>query len=234
MLEFQVNSVVHNENEMGGSTEQLARLIKEDKKMYAAFALAYRGEVEPVSPFTIANAIASYMRSLQSLNSRFDQYMRKEPVPFSAPEKNGFNLFMGKAKCGTCHFMPLFNGLVPPNFNETESEVLGVPASLKKPYQLDADSGKYYFTKSLVHLYAFKTPTLRNIALTAPYMHNGVYKTLEEVIDFYNNGGGKGLGIAPSNQSHPFNRLDLSKKEKKEIISFLITLTDTASYKIFN
>jgi cytochrome c peroxidase len=141
---------------------------------------------------------------------------------------------MGKAKCGTCHFMPLFNGLVPPNFNETDSEVLGVPASLKKPYQLDIDSGKYYFTKSAVHLHAFKIPTLRNIVLTAPYMHNGVYKSLEEVIDFYNNGGGKGLNIAPSNQTLPFEKLSLTKKEKKEIISFLHTLTDTTSYKIFN
>jgi cytochrome c peroxidase len=222
MLEFQVNNVVHNESEMGGSTEHLATLIKEDKNMYAAFALAYPGEKEPASPYTIANAISSYLRSLQSLNSRFDQYMRNEPVEFSSQEKNGFNLFMGKAKCGTCHFMPLFNGLVPPNFNETESEVLGVPASLKKPYQLDTDSGKYYFTKSAVHLYAFKTPTLRNIVLTAPYMHNGVYNTLEEVIDFYNNGGGKGLGIVPPNQTLPFDKLSLTKKERRKLsVSFI-------------
>lgn len=234
MLEFQVNNVVHNEAEMGGSTEQLAKLIREDSNRYTAFALAYPGENEPVSRYTIANAIASYIRSLQSLNSRFDQYMRNEDVVFTASEKNGFNLFMGKAKCGTCHFMPLFNGLAPPAFNDTESEVLGVPASLKKPYRLDSDSGKYYFTGSAVHLFAFKTPTLRNIALTAPYMHNGVYSSLESVIDFYNNGGGKGLGIAPVNQSLPFDRLQLTRSEKKDLIRFLETLTDTTSYqKIF-
>jgi cytochrome c peroxidase len=195
------------------------------------FATAYPEVKEPVSVYTIANAIASYLRSLQAMNTKFDQYMRDEPVTLTASEKNGFNLFMGKAKCGTCHFMPLFNGLTPPLFSETESEVIGVPTSAKKPFTLDADSGKYYFTKSVVHLHAFKTPTLRNIALTGPYMHNGIYKTLEEVIDFYNDGGGKGLGIAPHNQTLPFDKLKLSKAEKKDIIHFLRALTDTASYK---
>lgn len=231
MLEFQVSSVVHNEKEMGGSMATLAQHIKNEKEWSTLFSKAYPDEKDPVNMYTIANAIASYLRSLLAMNTRFDQYMRDEPVILSASEKNGFNLFMGKAKCGTCHFIPLFNGLVPPQFTETESEVIGVPSGIKKPFTLDADSGKYYFTKSEVHLYAFKTPTLRNIALTAPYMHNGIYKTLEEVVDFYNDGGGKGLHIAPSNQTLPFDKLDLSKAEKKDIIRFLFTLTDTTSYK---
>lgn len=216
---------------MGGSIEKTAAILKTDPVYTKAFAAAYPNDKEPISVYTIANAIASYLRSLQSLNSRFDQYMRNEPVAFSQNEKNGFNLFMGKAKCGTCHFTPLFNGLVPPQFNDTESEILGVPTSTKKHAKLDADSGKYYFTKSIVHLFSFKTPTLRNIALTAPYMHNGIYKTLEEVMDFYNKGGGKGLGINLPNQSLPFEKLDLSKQEKKDIIAFMRTLTDTVSYR---
>jgi cytochrome c peroxidase len=232
MLEFQVNNVVHNNLEMGGSTEHLAELIKNDTIFSTLFSSAYPNDKEPVTPYTIANAISNYMRSLQAMNTRFDQYMRNEPVTYSQSEKRGFNLFMGKAKCGTCHFMPLFNGLVPPQFNETESEILGVPASAKKPFKLDADSGKYQFTKSVVHLFAFKTPTLRNIALTAPYMHNGVYNSLDQVMEFYNNGGGKGLGIAPENQSLPFDKLRLSRSEMKDIIAFMRTLTDTTSYKL--
>ena len=111
---------------------------------------------------------------------------------------------MGKAICGTCHFLPLFNGLVPPAFTETESEVLGVPKTKnKKNAILDPDTGKYDFTKASVHKYAFKTPTLRNIELTAPYMHNGVFNTLEEVLEFYN----------------------------KAIIAFLKTLNDTTVTK---
>ncbi|MEO6406605.1 MAG: cytochrome-c peroxidase, partial [Ferruginibacter sp.] len=69
----------------------------------------------------------------------------------------------------------------------------------------------------------------RNIALTAPYMHNGVFKTLDEVVDFYNNGGGKGMHISPKNQSLPFDKLHLSKNEKNNIIAFLKTLTDTSA-----
>mgnify|MGYP003536215038 FL=1 len=76
-------------------------------------------------------------------------------------------------------------------------------------------------------MFAFKTPTIRNIEFTAPYMHNGVYKTLEEVMEFYNQGGGKGLNIAPPNQTLPFDKLNLTKKEIKDIIAFMKTLTDT-------
>ncbi len=153
--------------------------------------------------------------------------MNGNPV-LNKSEINGFNLFMGKAKCGTCHFMPLFSGAKPPRYYFIESEVIGVPATIdKKKSTLDNDSGRYLITGSKIHLFSFKTPTLRNVALTAPYMHNGVFKTLEEVVDFYNNGGGKGIGIAPSNQSLPFDKLNLSVKEKKDIIAFMRSLTDT-------
>lgn len=143
-------------------------------------------------------------------------------------EVGGFNLFMGKAKCGTCHFIPLFNGAKPPRYFYLESEVIGVPATQdKKNARLDGDSGRYLVTGYPIHTFSFKTATLRNIALTAPYMHNGVFNSLEEVVDFYNEGGGKGLDIAPKNQSLPFEKLDLSKGEKRDLICFLKALTDT-------
>ena len=225
-LEFQVNNVVHNELEMGGSIENAVRRLHNDSSLRHLFKKAYPEETEAVNKFTVANALGSYMRSLKSLNARFDKAMRGESE-LTPGEQNGFNLFMGKAKCGTCHFMPVFNGLVPPRYSETESEVLGTPATKAKRTTLDTDSGKYLFTRSQVHLFAFKTPTLRNIALTAPYMHNGVFATLEQVIDFYDKGGGAGLGISPANQTLPPDRLNLTKQEKKDIISFLHTLTDT-------
>ena len=73
----------------------------------------------------------------------------------------------------------------------------------------------------------FKTPSLRNIEKTAPYMHNGVYNNLEEVMKFYNKGGGIGIGIDIENQTLPFSSLDLSDKEIEDIIAFMKTLTDT-------
>ncbi|HVF97132.1 MAG TPA: hypothetical protein VM871_07420, partial [Flavisolibacter sp.] len=159
---------------------------------------------------------------------RFDQYMRGNKTTLTVDERAGFNLFAGKAACATCHFIPLFNGLTPPQFDDTESEVLGVPAN-KKQKKLDNDLGKYNFANASVHKYSFKTPTLRNVALTAPYMHNGVFKTLEEVVNFYDKGGGAGLGIAPPNQTLSTERLNLSSKERKQIVSFLKALTDTTA-----
>ena len=229
ILENQLSEVVHNTEEMQGSMLQSAERIKNIPLYTTLFWEAYPAEKETINPFTIANSISSYVRSLQPFNSAFDHYMRGDKKHLTASAKRGFNLFTGKAKCATCHFIPLFNGVVPPAYAETESEVLGVPESKEKnPAILDADPGKYLFTKSDIHKYSFKTPTLRNVELTAPYMHNGVYTTLEEVMEFYNKGGGRGLKIAPPNQTLPFEKLNLTPKEIKDVISFMKALTDTS------
>ena len=231
-LEDQMSAVVHNPAEMQGSLEESIPLLQKHPAYKKLFPQAYPDHKEPIIQYNIGNAIASYIRSLVALNSPFDQYMRGDKTKLNAIEKNGFNLFMGKGKCGTCHYMPLFNGLVPTEFVETESEVLGVPKTnaKKKPF-LDGDEGKLGFTTATVHRFAFKTATLRNIALTAPYMHNGVFNTLEEVMDFYNNGGGSGLNIAPETQTLPPDKLNLTTKEVKDIIAFMKTLTDTTAKK---
>ncbi len=232
MLEHQLTDVVHNQEEMKGSLTRSVKELGADPKYAALFQKAYANESMPLTEYNISNAISSYVRSLIAVNSRFDQYMRGDNTKMNKEELKGFNLFMGKAKCGTCHFIPLFNGLVPPEFTETESEVLGVPKTKETIAPvLDSDEGKFKFTHSIVHKYAFKTPTLRNIELTAPYMHNGVYNTMEEVMDFYNKGGGNGLKIAPENQTLPDQKLNLSKKEIRAVISFLRTLTDSTVLK---
>jgi cytochrome c peroxidase len=123
--------------------------------------------------------------------------------------------------------MPLFNGTVPPHYLKMEFEVIGTPMRSKPPFIIDSDEGKFRQTDAAIHRYAFKTPTVRNIAQTAPYMHNGVYRTLEEVIDFYDKGGGTGLGISLSNQTLPAEPLHLSTEEKTAIIEFLKSLSDS-------
>jgi cytochrome c peroxidase len=224
-------TVIHSAEEMKGSLEKSVEELK--NTAYAElFRKAYPEHSNPLTGFMIVNAISNYIRTLTVMNSRFDLYMRGDKTKLNAAEKRGFNLFAGKGKCATCHFIPLFNGLVPPVFNETESEVLGVPATTNKNTAvLDDDLGRYLFTGAPLHKHAFKTPSLRNIALTAPYMHNGVYNTLEEVMEFYNNGGGKGLHIAPENQTLPFDKLNLSKKEMADIIAFMKSLTDAKPAK---
>ncbi len=232
MLEHQLSDVVHNQEEMKGSLTRSVKELGASPKYSLLFQKAYANETPTLTEYNIANAISSYVRSLVAINSRFDQYMRGDKTKMNKEELKGFNLFMGKAKCATCHFIPLFNGLVPPEFTETESEVLGVPKSKEKIAPvLDSDEGRFKFTRSIVHKYAFKTPTLRNIELTAPYMHNGVYNTLEEVMDFYNKGGGSGLKIAPENQTLSEEELNLSKKEIRAVILFMRTLTDSTVLK---
>lgn len=221
-LENQLNSVVHNADEMNGSLRNGIELIKENENYSRQFRGAYANDKQPVTEYNIANAISSYVRSLSALNTRFDRYMRGAEK-LSASEIKGFNLFAGKAKCATCHFIPLYNGLVPPYFTETESEILGVPASPNSSV-IDDDPGKFNFTRSVIHKYAFKTPTLRNVSRTAPYMHNGVFRTLNEVLQFYNRGGGAALGIHDINQTLPIDPLHLSKAEMRNVIAFLKTL----------
>ena len=133
---------------------------------------------------------------------------------------------MGKAKCATCHFAPVFNGTVPPNFTETEFELLGVPKSNKLPAMVDTDLGRFDVFKTPERKHFFKTPTVRNISKTAPYMHNGVYYDLEEVMDFYNNGGGSGLGLEFEYQTLRSDSLKLKNSEIKDIIAFMNSLED--------
>ena len=132
---------------------------------------------------------------------------------------------MWKAKCGTCNIIPLFNGTVPPTYTTTESEIIVVPAN-KLFTKMDGDKGRFAVHHLAELQFAFKTPTLRNIALTAPYMHNDVYDSLEEVIDFYNKGGASGHGFKLENQTLPSESLRLTTNEKKKLVLFLKALTD--------
>jgi cytochrome c peroxidase len=157
--------------------------------------------------------------------------VRGDKSQLTQEQKLGFNLFMGKAKCGTCHFMPLFNGTVPPAFKKIESEVIGVPKT-KAGKILDDDEGRYAIYNLAPYRNAFKTVTVRNAEFTAPYMHNGVYNTLEEVVDFYNKGGGTGLGLTVDNQTLPFDKLNLDSKEQKAIVAFMKSLSDTSSANV--
>ncbi|MEP3380372.1 MAG: cytochrome c peroxidase, partial [Maribacter dokdonensis] len=196
------------------------------------FKAAYGGIVKnDINERSISNAIAAYVNSLKSFNSQFDKYVRNEINEYPESAKRGFNLFMGKGACGSCHFAPIFNGSVPPFYVESESEVLGVIQGFDSINpKLDEDLGRmknglkadnYPFFKN-----SFKTVSIRNIELTAPYMHNGSFLSLEEVLEFYNLGGGAGMGLPVENQTLSSAPLNLSKQEIKDIIAFMESLTD--------
>jgi cytochrome c peroxidase len=136
------------------------------------------------------------MRSLTALNSPVDRALRGDTAALTAEERRGFNVFVGKGRCATCHFLPLTKGTVPPMYQKTDVEVIGVPSRADTVgARIDSDEGRYRITRSAPHRFAFRTPSLRNVALTAPYMHNGVYRTLDAVVDFYN------VAVAPGGHS---------------------------------
>lgn len=222
-LEGQIVGVVKNHDEFNTDLEHIIKVIKEDKNYSIAFDTLYK---RGATDLNIRHSIASYIRTLNPFNSKFDNNINGKENTLTKEEIKGFNLFMGKAACATCHFPPLFNGTVPPNFNESELEVIGVAQTPKNKY-LDNDYGRYNIFKTEERKGAFKTPTIRNIVLTAPYMHNGAYNNLEDVMDFYNKGGGAGLGFDLPNQTLPFENLNLSNEEIQYIIIFMETLTDS-------
>jgi cytochrome c peroxidase len=233
-LEQQAEHVIYNENEFNTSYESIIKKLKTKPEYKKAFKTAFKNG--NISKENFSKALSSYVASLYSYESDFDKFMRNEKE-ISSDAKKGFNLFMGKANCATCHFAPNFSGLVPPFFNENESEVLGITAKpiSQKPLELDSDKGRINSPvkkeNSWIYENSFKTVTVRNAALTKPYFHNGAFSTLEEVMDFYNEGGGEGLGLKIKNQTLAPDKLNLTQTEIKQVITFLNTLTDISQTK---
>ena len=226
-LEDQVWDVLHNKKEMQSSVQMAVNKLQKDSAYCRLFAEAFPSP--SIDTFQLMNALAAYVRSLVRLNSRFDDYMRGDTSAMDPQEILGFNLFMGKARCGTCHFMPLFNGVFPPLYDRMETEVIGVPGTGKAAGSpagkfIDEDPGRFAIVSVPFLQHAFKTTTVRNARLTAPYMHNGVFTTLEKVMEFYDAGGGAGSGWPVDNQTLARDSLHLTTTEKNAIIAFIGSL----------
>jgi cytochrome c peroxidase len=174
----------------------------------------------------IAMAIAAFERTLVSLNSPFDNYLKGDKKALSRDALKGYGLFAGKGKCVECHYGAAlsdnkFHALnVPENpDHRTDPRIAATRRFVAKIYRyedyrnLNEDPGRYLITKDRKDWKAFKTPTLREIAKTAPYMHNGIFQTLDEVIDFFDKGGGRG--------NTALQALQLNTDEKKELKAFL-------------
>ncbi len=223
-IESLTTTVIQNKDEMHGNMSQIIKIIQKNSLYAKKFKEIYK--TNEIKEWHIQNALASYVRSLSTFSSKFDQYMRGNKNALSKLETKGFNVFVGKAKCATCHFIPLFNGTVPPRFSSSEQEVLGVPKDINIT-KLDTDLGRYLYNTDLQQLKnSFKTVSIRNIEKTAPYMHNGVFETLEQVIDFYDKGGGLGFKLPVTNQTLPQDKLNLTKLEQSALIAFIKTLND--------
>jgi len=229
-LSDQAEHVILNPDELASSFAEILEKIEQSPEYRAYFKEAFPS-IQEVNRYAIVSSLSAYIFSLRSFNSSFDRLIKGESIPNQTEVIRGFNIFTGKAACATCHFIPTFGGNVPPLYQEVETEVLAIPSSNDTlNMQLDPDLGRYYngIPKEQAEFYrhSFKTPTLRNVGVTAPYMHNGVFNTLEEVVEFYDRGGSAPFGIHPENTTLPEDSLHLSKDEKQCLIQFMESLTD--------
>jgi cytochrome c peroxidase len=231
-LEQQAEHVIFNQHEFNTGYTEILEKLNADKSYREQFKSAFG--TTKITREAFSSALASFVISLQSFNSNFDKYARGETDTLNDAAQRGFNLFMGKAACGTCHFAPTFSGLVPPRFAKNETEILGVlanPTGWDK--KLDDDFGRFnnliYSEQAYIYERSFKTTTVRNVKLTAPYFYNGAYNTLEDVLVFYNRGGGSGYGLEVPNQTLPGEALNLSPEEIADLIAFMHSLTDNGA-----
>ncbi|WP_373330741.1 cytochrome-c peroxidase [Salmonirosea aquatica] len=227
-LQEQIVHVIFNPLELNADPKRISQEILNSKN-YQKLLVESFPEIDNQEFTTndIADALAAYLTTLQPFNSTFDQYVNGDLAALTDRQINGFNLFMGKAQCGTCHFLPYFNSLLPPHYDVSEVEVLGTPADADLDHpKKDSDRGRHDLYP--IHFYdaAFKTPTVRNAAKTAPYMHNGAFETLTQVIEFYNRGGGTGIGLHVPDQTLSGKPLDLTPSEIEDITLFIESLTD--------
>lgn len=226
-LEQQVEHVIFNNLEFNTSYTEILNKLNSNTTYSEKFKTIFKKKSITRENFT--KALTSYVLSLKSFNSSFDQYVRGETSKIEDSVIRGFNLFTGKANCATCHFSPTFSGLVPPLYIENESEILGV---FSKPTskELDEDEGRnnngVLYEKSWIYEKSFKTVTIRNVNETAPYFHNGAYTSLDDVLEFYNQGGGEGMGVSTRNQTLGSDKLNLTIQEKNDIIAFIKSLSD--------
>lgn len=224
-LQQQAIGVITNPIEMGSNKQEVLEKIlncPDYKSAFQRFLQQLPGETT-VTMEQVVSAITFYYSKFSHYPSPFDQAFLSN-VPVSREVEDGFNLFMSKAQCATCHFVPTFSGIKPP-FIGNEFEVIGTPAD-SATTQLSTDEGRFGVHPVAEMRNAFRTGSLRNSSHTAPYMHNGVFRTLEEVIEFYDAGGGTGKGLRVPNQTLPGDSLHLSATEKQSLLAFLRSLDE--------
>jgi cytochrome c peroxidase len=229
-LQNQTKAVITNPIELGCEEKEILRKVLSCKEYRDGFEklLKYTPQETEITFDHIVSAITCFYGKFSKYYAPFDEAINGNTT-IEASAQHGFNIFMSKAQCGTCHFVPQFNGVKPP-YVSSEFEVLGVPddTNFKK---LSNDKGRYEINPSSETLNAFRTGTIRNAERTKPYMHNGVFRTLEQVVDFYNAGGGIGKGLKVNNQTLSSDSLKLSKTEKADLIAFIKSLNEKIEFE---
>ncbi|MCH2225574.1 MAG: cytochrome-c peroxidase [Crocinitomicaceae bacterium] len=204
-LELQMLVPLQDHSEMNANLDSVISILKEHPEYKEAAQTIFQRDFDP---WVLTRSIAAYERSLISDNSKFDKWKRGEAT-FSNSEKRGWQLFSKKLNCKICH--------IPPHFTNYKAEHNG----LYDDYEID--KGRFRIFNDSMDIGFFKVPSLRNVALTAPYMHDGSIPTLNNVLDHYVKGGKEHIG--KSKYIVPFS---MTKQDRIDIIRFLNTLTDTS------
>jgi cytochrome c peroxidase len=207
-LEDQAMGPMESMDEMAMDLKLLFAWLQRTPGYKSAFAKAYPGEA--IDHKTVSKALASFERTLVSNNSPFDRWLRGDKQSMTPQQVRGFRLFSDpdKGSCATCHHAP--------NFTDNGFHNIGL-ASYERP---SPDMGRFVIKPVTSMRGAFKTPTLRDVALTAPYFRDGSAKTLMETIDHYNRGG-----VSAKDRSPQIKPLNLTRAEKEDIVAFLQALT---------
>lgn len=201
---------IHNPVEMNETLENIAAKLKKDKSYIELFSKAF--DDQEISSNNILKALAQFMTMMVSANSRYDKYVRHEPGGnFSEQERFGLEIF--SQKCASCHKTDLFT--------DSAFRNNGLPPNKKLN-----DLGRETVTGFETDRYKFKVPSLRNVALTAPYMHDGRFGSLQSVLNFYTTGVKHSETLDPLLNANGVLGIALSADEKEAVIAFLKTLTD--------
>ncbi len=213
-LELQVIVPIQEKTEMGHNMKELIPQLRSIPAYQEAAKKIFNRDFDA---YVLTRSISAFERTLVSMNSRYDQFVKGKKSALSKSEQAGLKIFSEKLYCTKCHPAPYFTTF--------EAENNG----LYQDYSQLKDKGRFRIHLDSSDIGKFKVPSLRNIELTFPYMHDGSEKSLEEVIDFYSKGG----------RRHPLQNknivsFQLSKKEKEQLIDFLKSLTDTSYLKKLN
>jgi cytochrome c peroxidase len=202
-LEAQVAMPVEAPQEMAGVWPTIIGRLTDDRDLAGLFEAAFPSELQ-VSQETIVKALASYVRSLVSPPTRFDAWIEGDAAALRPPEMRGFALFVGKAGCVLCH--------VGWRFTDDRFHDIGLRSR---------DDGRGALPGGTAGSFAFKTPGLRELASTAPYMHDGSFATLPAVVEHYSSGFVRRPSLAP----HVSRTLRLNAREKSDLVAFLRSLS---------
>jgi cytochrome c peroxidase len=223
-----VRDMVTEAHTMNGDGRLIQERMKQVPEYVALWEKAFSKGSDPYGP-RMFNALGEFIKSLETTNAPFDKFIKGDAGAMSADAKAGYALFKGKANCASCH-----NGAIGSDGQLHKTGVPEHPDVLKDPLRTitmlrhyatsgmpnymnaRTDVGFYAVSKDSRDIGKFQTAQLRDLKYTAPYMHNGVFATLEEVVDFYDRGGGAGSVLKP---------LKLTSAEKQALTAFLLTLS---------